>query len=229
MRAAIDVNRLAGDEPAILADQEQAGGGDLVDDALPAERDADGGPSTDVPRAGRRTARRQHNRLTPRTLVVVLVLAGCTSSITYTSEPLYQPLLPSPIEFPPEAYSPTYVYAFVLQTSFTMQGGDTRRVTDQVEVSLQPSTNAEVDNLLACYDQKYNQIESVATGTNYYRPQGNIEQWNVSMLITTPAQAPEATYHWTSGSIQTPAKTPATKCVCCRPRPARRRTARGWR
>jgi hypothetical protein len=42
MRAAIDVNRLAGDEPAILADQEQAGGGDLVDGALPAERDADG-------------------------------------------------------------------------------------------------------------------------------------------------------------------------------------------
>ena len=42
MRAAIDVNRLAGDEPAILADQEQAGGGDLVDGALPTERDADG-------------------------------------------------------------------------------------------------------------------------------------------------------------------------------------------
>src|SRR5881398_2528013 len=29
--AAIDVDRLAGDEAAILADQEQAGGGDLVD------------------------------------------------------------------------------------------------------------------------------------------------------------------------------------------------------
>src|SRR4029077_2039903 len=42
MRAAIDVDRLAGDEPAILADQEQAGGGDLVDGALSAERDADG-------------------------------------------------------------------------------------------------------------------------------------------------------------------------------------------
>jgi hypothetical protein len=42
MCAAIDVKRLAGDEPAILADQEQAGGGDLVDGALPAERDADG-------------------------------------------------------------------------------------------------------------------------------------------------------------------------------------------
>ena len=42
MRAAIDVNRLAGDEAAILADQGQAGGGDLVDRALPAERDTDG-------------------------------------------------------------------------------------------------------------------------------------------------------------------------------------------
>ena len=42
VRAAIDVDRLAGDEPAILADQEEAGRGDLVDLALPAERDAGG-------------------------------------------------------------------------------------------------------------------------------------------------------------------------------------------
>ena len=39
---AIDVDRLSGDEAGILTDQEQAGGGDLVDGALPAERDADG-------------------------------------------------------------------------------------------------------------------------------------------------------------------------------------------
>ena len=40
--AAIDMDCLAGDEAAILAHQEQAGGGDLVDAALPAERDAGG-------------------------------------------------------------------------------------------------------------------------------------------------------------------------------------------
>ena len=40
--AAIDVDCLAGDEAAILADQEQAGGGDLVDAALPAKRDTGG-------------------------------------------------------------------------------------------------------------------------------------------------------------------------------------------
>jgi len=39
---AIDVDRLSGDEAGILTDQEQAGRGDLVDGALPAERDADG-------------------------------------------------------------------------------------------------------------------------------------------------------------------------------------------
>ena len=42
VRAAIDVDRLAGDEAAILADQEEAGRGDLVDVALPAEGHAGG-------------------------------------------------------------------------------------------------------------------------------------------------------------------------------------------
>src|SRR5215813_7790982 len=40
--AAIDVDRLSGDEAGILADQEQAGRSNLVDAALPAERDAGG-------------------------------------------------------------------------------------------------------------------------------------------------------------------------------------------
>src|ERR1700689_211702 len=38
--AAIDVNGLAGDEAAVLADEEEAGGGDLVDLALTPDRDA---------------------------------------------------------------------------------------------------------------------------------------------------------------------------------------------
>ena len=42
MRAAIDVDRLSGDEAGILTDQEQAGRGNLVDAALPPERDAGG-------------------------------------------------------------------------------------------------------------------------------------------------------------------------------------------
>ena len=40
--AAIDVDRLSGDEAGILTDQEQAGRGNLVDAALPPERDAGG-------------------------------------------------------------------------------------------------------------------------------------------------------------------------------------------
>src|SRR5580692_12439891 len=36
----VDVDGLAGDEPAAVADQEQAGRGDLVDLPLPPERDA---------------------------------------------------------------------------------------------------------------------------------------------------------------------------------------------
>src|SRR5579884_84580 len=40
--AAVDVDGLAGDEAAVLADEEQAGGGDLLDGALAAERDAGG-------------------------------------------------------------------------------------------------------------------------------------------------------------------------------------------
>ena len=38
--AAVDVDCLAGNEAAVVADQEQAGRGDLVDMPLPAERDA---------------------------------------------------------------------------------------------------------------------------------------------------------------------------------------------
>jgi hypothetical protein len=40
--AAIEVDRLPGDEAAILTDQEQARRGNLVDIPLPAERDAGG-------------------------------------------------------------------------------------------------------------------------------------------------------------------------------------------
>src|SRR5262249_15621494 len=39
-RAAIDVDGLAGDKPAVVADQKQAGGGDFVDVPLTAEGDA---------------------------------------------------------------------------------------------------------------------------------------------------------------------------------------------
>src|SRR5215472_16684713 len=38
--AAVDVNRLAGDEAAVVADEKEAGGGDFVDMPLPTERDA---------------------------------------------------------------------------------------------------------------------------------------------------------------------------------------------
>src|SRR5215472_2507165 len=38
--AAVDVDRLAGDEAAVVADEKEASGGDLVDMPLPAERDA---------------------------------------------------------------------------------------------------------------------------------------------------------------------------------------------
>src|SRR6266849_4310637 len=40
--AAVDVDRLAGDEAAIVADQEQAGGGDLVDMPLASQGNAGG-------------------------------------------------------------------------------------------------------------------------------------------------------------------------------------------
>src|SRR5215467_12632125 len=40
--ATIDVDRLSGDEASILTDKEQAGRGNLIDGALPAQRDAGG-------------------------------------------------------------------------------------------------------------------------------------------------------------------------------------------
>src|SRR5216684_1367323 len=64
-RATVDVDRLAGDEAAILGHQEQAGRGDLVDLALAAERDAGGvGRPVAIPfgvGACRVDASRRHN------------------------------------------------------------------------------------------------------------------------------------------------------------------------
>jgi hypothetical protein len=88
---------------------------------------------------------------------------------------------------PEGVYTPTGDYAFttVLSTTFTLQAPEHLRVTDQIEVSIQPNTNAEVNNDINCrQDGSGNEIDEEGTGTNYT---GSTLQWSVSLLILAPA------------------------------------------
>ncbi|MGO8948840.1 MAG: hypothetical protein ACLQUY_14550, partial [Ktedonobacterales bacterium] len=149
-------------------------------------------PAPDVARASRAAAPRPLSSLAALALVVVLILAGCTSQITSASSTSTMPL-PNQLEVP--ASPKTGINATVLVKDVTLQAGETLRVTDQIEISLQPSTNVEVDNNLVCQplDKSLpnNLGASTTTGTNYYS--GNTLQWNVSQLLQDQT-GQEATY-----------------------------------
>jgi hypothetical protein len=95
--------------------------------------------------------------------------------VTTTSTYAYQPL---PAETRVDA-GPEGDYTSVLHAGFTMTGGETLRVTDQLDVSLQPDTIAEMDNRVACYDQNADELNDASSGTNYTSG-GHAYQWNVS-------------------------------------------------
>jgi hypothetical protein len=120
--------------------------------------------------------------------------------VTFTSTDMYFPLLDGRAVFPASGE----VFAEVLTTpAFLMQPGKVRRVTDQLDVSVPGGQNPEVNNRLTCFDQGGQVIGRVSTGTNV--PGGHAFQWNVSMLITAPAQTPENYFCqiWTDASGKT--------------------------
>lgn len=111
--------------------------------------------------------------------------------VTVTSTYLYVPMLASRDVFP----APGYQNASVLTTpAFTMQRGDTRRVIDQLDISLPGGhDNPEVGNTVICFDQGGHEIGQAGSGTNY-TGNGHAYQWNASMLLTAPAQNPTENY-----------------------------------
>jgi hypothetical protein len=122
--------------------------------------------------------------------------------VTFTSTSMYFPMLDGRAVFPASGEE----FAEVLTTpDFTMQQGWVRRVTDQLDIRVPNGQNPEVNNRLICFDQGGHEIGRVSTGTNYTAG-GHAFRWNVSMLITGPAQNPAEDYFcqiWTDASGKT--------------------------
>jgi hypothetical protein len=125
-----------------------------------------------------------------------------TPVVTFTSTNMYFPLLDGRAVFPASGEE----FAEVLTTpGFLMQPGEVRRVTDQLDIRVPDGNNPEVNNRITCFDQGGLEIGRVSTGTNY-PANGHAYQWNVSMLITAPAQNPAENYFcqiWTDASGKT--------------------------
>jgi hypothetical protein len=121
--------------------------------------------------------------------------------VTFTSTYMYFPLLDGRAVFP----AANEQFAEVLTTpDFLMHRGEVRRVTDQLDVRVPDGQNPEVNNRLICFDQGGHEIGRISTGTN--TAGGHAFQWNVSMLITGPAQNPAENYFcqiWTDASGKT--------------------------
>jgi PASTA domain len=121
--------------------------------------------------------------------------------VTATSTYSYYPLLDSRAVFPASGE----VFAEVLTTpAFTMQKGEVRRVADQLDIRVPHGQDPEVNNRITCFDQGGQVIGVVSTGTNA-PDNGHAYQWNVSMLITAPAQNTENYFCqiWTDASGHT--------------------------
>jgi hypothetical protein len=128
--------------------------------------------------------------------------APTAGPVTVTSPVTYIPLPGTRDVFPHTDEE----YAEVLMTpAFTMQPGDMRRVTDQLDVRIPSGDGTEVNNKLICFDQHGNEIDETSTGTNVN--DSHAYQWNVSMLITPPAQNPAENYFcqiWTYANDKNP-------------------------
>lgn len=125
-------------------------------------------------------------------LGAVLLGAGVATgsyAAPVTSTYSYFPLLGSRDVFPAAGEQ----YAAVVTANFTMKPGETRRVTDQLDISIPSGHSPEVNNRIMCFDQTGQEIGRASTGTNY-TGDGHAYQWNVSTLITAPAQNPAENY-----------------------------------
>jgi hypothetical protein len=128
--------------------------------------------------------------------------APAAGPVTVPSGFTYVPLPGTSVVIPHTDEQP----AEILTTEpFMMQRGDLLRVTDQLDVRIPSGHGSQVNNELICFDQRRNEIGQTSTGTNVGTGVNGSHayQWNVSMLITPPAQDPSESYFcqiWTYAS-----------------------------
>jgi len=120
-------------------------------------------------------------------LAAAAVIAGsaapASASITFTSASFYIPLNISALgTFDSGSYhtisGPGVGPAFYMQ-----QVGELRRVSEQLDVSLNTDLKPEMDNEIFCTDQDGHEVGRASAGTNYVVTPGGHEIWQLSMLI----------------------------------------------
>lgn len=113
------------------------------------------------------------------------VLAGPASPASaVTTSTFYYVSLPDDVTVPPHN---TDVYPVVLTTNLTLQAGETRRVLDQMDVTLSSSEGAEVDNRLVCLDPTTGtEVVRASSGTNHKGSSAGELTWTESLLFTAP-------------------------------------------
>ena len=144
--------------------------------------DLSGGKTAARLRAGRRRA----------VAVIGVVLATMTSVLAGSASPasavttstFYYVSLPNDVTVPPNN---TDAYPVVLTTDLMLQAGETRRVLDQLDVTLSSSEGAEVDNRLVCLDPSNGaELARASSGTNHRGSGAGELKWTESLLLTAP-------------------------------------------
>jgi hypothetical protein len=124
-------------------------------------------------------------------LAAAAVVAGpavtVSASVTFTASSFFIDL-----NIPPP-FGPSNIDTLITGSGFTMQQGETRRVTEQIDVSVNTTIAPEVNNAVYCTDPAGNEIGRASAGTNLVGRPGR-ETWRLSMLITADAPG-NATYH----------------------------------
>ena len=114
---------------------------------------------------------------------VASALAGAATSasaaVTFTSSSFYLPLSLPPTISPPMDHP-------IAGPSFYLQAGETRRVTDQLDVALNGDLRSELNNAIFCDAQDGTQVNRASSGTNYPGVAGVQVSWQLSMLLTAP-------------------------------------------
>jgi hypothetical protein len=108
--------------------------------------------------------------------------APASASVTFTASYVYLPLnLPVTV-------TPGDAYQTIPAGTFFMQAGETRRVNEQLDVSINADNGAEIDNEIFCAQSDANgvlgpELNRASAGTNNEGVAGQHLVWRLSMLI----------------------------------------------
>jgi hypothetical protein len=114
--------------------------------------------------------------------VVAGPAAPASASVTFTASYIYLPLnLPVTV-------TPGNAYQTIPAGTFFLQAGESRRVNEQLDVSINAGNGAEIDNEIFCAQSDANgvlgpELNRASAGTNNERVAGQHLVWQLSMLI----------------------------------------------